>query len=66
MDPRSSTYPIGWIQRDPHLDTIKKLKTKDKDKILKVSREVWLLSYKGTPIRLTADFSSETMENTTS
>lgn len=44
----------------------KKLKAKDKEEILKAAREIWLLTYKGTPIRLTADFSSETMENTTS
>ena len=32
------------------------MKIKDKDKILKATREKWQMSYKGTPIRLSADF----------
>ena len=35
---------------------------KDKDKILKATREKQQIIYKGTPIRLTADFSGETLQ----
>ena len=40
---------------------IKLTKIKDKEKILK-TREKRLITYKGTPIRLTADFSAETLQ----
>ena len=36
------------------------LKVKDKEKILKVPREKQLVTYKGAPIRLSDDFSTET------
>ena len=40
-----------------------KLKTiKDKDKILKATREKLQITYKGTPIRLPDDFSTETLQ----
>ena len=39
---------------------IKLAKIKDRDKILKATREKWQMTYKGTPIRLSADFSTET------
>ena len=35
---------------------IKLAKTKDKEKLLKATREKRQITYKGTPIRLTADF----------
>ena len=35
-------------------------KSKDKEKLLKAAREKRQITYKGTPIRLTADFSAET------
>ena len=35
---------------------IKMLKIKDKDRILKAAREKKLVTYKGVPIRLSADF----------
>ena len=38
---------------------IKLTKIKDKDKILKAAREKRLITYKGTPIRLSAHFSTE-------
>ena len=38
------------------------MKIKDKDKILKAAREKQQISYKGTPIRLSADFSTETLQ----
>ena len=41
---------------------IKLTKIKDKEKLLKVTREKQQITYKGTPIRLTADFSAETLQ----
>ena len=41
---------------------IKLTKIKDKDKILKATRGKWQITYKGTPIRLSADFSTETLQ----
>ena len=37
-------------------------KIKDKEKLLKAAREKRHIIYKGTPIRLTADFSAETLQ----
>ena len=37
-------------------------KIKDKEKLLKTAREKGQTTYKGTPIRLTADFSAETLQ----
>lgn len=39
--------------------TVKLLKDKDKEIILETAREMCLVTYKGTTIRLTADFSAE-------
>ena len=39
---------------------IKLTKTKDKEKILKATREKKQITYKGTPVRLSTDFSAET------
>ena len=41
---------------------IKLAKSKDKEKLLKAAREKQQITYKGTPIRLTADFSAETLQ----
>ena len=41
---------------------IKLIKIKDKEKLLKATREKRQITYKGTPIRLTADFSAETLQ----
>ena len=41
---------------------IKLAKIKDKEKLLKAAREKQQITYKGTPIRLTADFSAETLQ----
>ena len=35
---------------------------KDKERILKVAREKEAVTYKGVPIRLSADFSKETLQ----
>ena len=37
-------------------------KVKDKERILKASREEQRVTYKGVPIRLSADFSKETLQ----
>ena len=41
---------------------IKLMKIKDKDKILKATREKRQIIYKGTSMRLSADFSTETLQ----
>ena len=41
---------------------IEMLKVKDKKKTLKAAREKQLATYKGVPIRLSADFSKETLQ----
>ena len=41
---------------------IKLTKIKDKEKLLKATREKRQITYKGTPIRLTADFSAESLQ----
>ena len=41
---------------------IKLTKIKDKEKILKATREKQQITHKGTPIRLSADFSAETLQ----
>ena len=41
---------------------IKLTKIKDKEKLLKATREKGQIAYKGTPVRLTADFSAETLQ----
>ena len=41
---------------------IKLAKIKDKEKLLKAAREKRQITYKGTPISLTADFSAEALQ----
>ena len=41
---------------------IKLTKIKDKDRILKAAREKQQITYKGIPIRLSTDFSTETLQ----
>ena len=41
---------------------IKLAKIKDREKLSKAAREKRQITYKGTPIRLTADFSAETLQ----
>ena len=41
---------------------IKMAEVKDKERILKAAREKPRVLYKGTPIRLSADFSTETLQ----
>ena len=53
MDPRKNT-PRHIINKLP--------KIKDKERILKAAREKDTVTYKGVPIRLSADFSKETLQ----
>ena len=46
----------------PGHSIIKMPKDKDKERILKAAREKQLVSYRGVPIRLSADFSKETLQ----
>ena len=46
----------------PRQIIIKIAKVKDKERILKAAREKQSVNYKGTPIRLSDDFSTETVQ----
>ena len=46
----------------PRHAIIKMLKVEDKERILKAAREKQLVTYRGVPIRLSADFSKETLQ----
>ena len=56
-------YKINPRRNTPRHIVIKLTKIKDKEKILKASREKKQVTYKGTPIRLLADFSAETLQS---
>ena len=49
-------------RNSPRHIIIKLPKIKDKDKILKAAREKETVTYKGVPIRLSADLSKETVQ----
>ena len=53
MDPKRTT---------PRHIIIKMPKVKDKERVLKAAREKKILTYKGVPKRLSADFSKETLQ----
>ena len=53
---------MGNRRNTPRHIVIKLAKIKDKEKLLKAAREKQRITYKGTPIRLTADFSAETLK----
>ena len=42
---------------------IKMPRIKDKERILKAAREKKLVAYRGVPVRLSADFSKETLQD---
>ena len=59
----TQTVPRTRNQKRPtarHI-IIKMVKFQDKERILKAEREKQEVTYKGTPIRLAADFSMETL-----
>ena len=53
-------YGINPRRNTPRHIVIKLAKIKDKEKLLKAARGKRKITYKGTPIRLTADFSAKT------
>ena len=55
-------YRINPRRNTPRHIVIKLAKIKDKEKLLKAAREKRQITYKGTAIRLTADFSAETLQ----
>ena len=55
-------YKINPRRNTPRHMLIKQVKIKDKEKILKVAREKKQVIFKGTPIRLLADFSVQTLQ----
>ena len=61
--PGSTENPIQDKSKEKHTEThIKLSKIKYKEKILKAAREKQQITYKGNPIRLTADLSAETLQ----
>ena len=55
-------YRINPRRSMPRHIVIKLAKVKDKEKLLKAAREKRRITYKGTPMRLTADFPAETLQ----
>ena len=55
-------YRINPRRNTPRHIVIKLAKIKDKEKLSKAAREKRQITYKGTPIRLTADFSAEALQ----
>ena len=55
-------YRINPRRNTPRHTLIKLTKIKFKEKILKAAREKQKIKYKGIPIRLSADFSAETLQ----
>ena len=53
---------INSRRNTPRPTVIKLTEIKDRDKILKATRKKQQITYKGTPIRLSADFSTETLQ----
>ena len=62
-NPESVESPGQDKSKEKHAETHSNQidKNKDKQKLLKAKREKQQITYKGTPIRLTADFSAETL-----
>ena len=57
-----SPNQVGPKRTTPKHTIIKMPKVEDKERILKMAREKQSVSYKGVPIRLSADFSKETLQ----
>ena len=49
---------INQRRKMPRPIVTKLTKIEDKEKLLKATRETWQITYKGTPIRITADFNN--------
>ena len=55
-------YKINPRRNTPRHILIKQNKIKDKEKTLKAAREKKQITYKGTPIKLSVDFSAEALQ----
>ena len=62
QEPQKVPSRINPRRNTPRHTIIKLTKIKDKDKILKTTREKRQIIYKGTSMRLSADFSTETLQ----
>ena len=62
QESRRVPYRINLRRNMPRYILIKLTKTKYKERILKAAREKQQITYKGNPIRLTADLSAETLQ----
>ena len=60
---QSVPYRINPKRNTPRHIVMKLAKIKGKENLLKAAREKRQKTYKGTPIRLTADFSAETLQD---
>ena len=54
-------YRINPRRNGPRHILMKLTKTKNKERVLKAAREKQQVTYKGTPLHLTADLSAETL-----
>ena len=59
---QESESPNKLNKTDLHQDIIKMAKVTHKERIIKAAREKQSIDYKGTPKRLSADFSTETLQ----
>ena len=66
ISPESSQSPkqVGLKRTTPRHIIIKMTKLKDKERILKATREKQVVTYKGAPSRLSPDDSTETFQAT--
>ena len=55
-------YRVNLRRNTPRHILIKLTKTKHKERILRAAREKQQVTYKGNPIRITADLSAETLQ----
>ena len=62
QEAQRAPHKINPRRNTPSHILIKLTKIKDKEKILKAAREKKQVTYKGTPIRLLADFSPKTLQ----
>ena len=62
QEPQRVPYRINPRRNTQRHIVIKLAKIKDKEKLLKAAREKRQITYKGTPTRLAADFSAETLQ----
>ena len=61
QEARRAPNKLNPNRTTPRHMIIKMAKVRDKERILKTAREKQSINYKRTPIRLSADFSTETL-----